>query len=163
MKQPPRNIKSKLLTWKMLVRSYGVIGPMETAASYIIFFMILFKGGWTWGNELAINSPLYMGAVSGFFAMIVFGQIFNLLSCRTRRKSIFNKGFFKNNTVFIGIIVELVLLFFVIFTPLFNMIFSTQPFSLEYIPLMLIMGLGILFVEELRKFLYRKYGVLGVD
>lgn len=162
MNQKPRDSKEKLLSWSILARSYGVIGPIQAIGSFIIFFMILFKGGWTYGTPIGLRDPLYLMAVSGFFANIIICQIFNLLTCRTKRQSIFNKDFFSNKLVFIGIGSEILLLIIILYVPFFQNVFGTTPFNLKYIPLMFIMGSVILIIEEVRKLLYRKFKIFDV-
>ena len=163
MKRKPRNPKSKLLNWKMIVRSYGFIGPLQTLFAYIIFFKILFSNGWTWGADLPITSPIYMSAVTGFFATIVIVQMFNVFTCRTTRASVFHKGFFRNHIILLGILSEAALLTLIIFNPWVEKVLSTAPFPLELLPWIFLMGSSILILEELRKFIFRRTGKLGVD
>lgn len=164
MKRPPRNPKAKLLTRSMLARSYGFVGPIQAATAFIVFFMTLFANGWSWGMPIVGNQFGYFSAVAAFFAAIIVTQLFDLTACRTFRNSVFSiKGFFKNKLMFIGILVELLLLFVIIYVPFVQNIFSTQPFSLSLIGLMLVGGAVILGVEEIRKYLHRKHGFAGVE
>ncbi len=163
MKRKPRDAKSRLLNYKMIARSYGFIGPLQTFFSYIIFFSILFSGGWTWGQELSITSPLYMSAVMAFFATVVVIQMFNVFACKTTRASVFTKNFFSNKLILLGIGSEILLLMLLAYVPLIQKVFGTYLFPLKYIPLMILFGSVILLLEEVRKLIYRKYGVFGVD
>jgi sodium/potassium-transporting ATPase subunit alpha len=163
MKRKPRNPKSKLLNWKMIARSYGFIGPLMTTFAYIIFFKILFAGGWQFGQDIKVTDPLYMSAIMGFLATVVICQMFNVFACRTSRESVFSKGFFSNKIIFIGLITEVILLLLIALNPFFQKIFGTMPFDLGYIPLMIMFGLILLFAEEVRKHFYRKYNIFGVD
>ena len=43
-----------------------------------------------------------------------------------------------------------------------EIIFGTAPFALKYIPIMVIGGFAMLLLEELRKYLYRKYKILRI-
>ena len=163
MKRQPRDPSAKLLNWKMIARSYGFIGPLQTTFSYLIFFDILFTGGWEWGMELAVTSPLYMAAITGFFATIIVTQIFNVFACRTTKLSAFSKGIFSNRLILAGIASEIVLLVVIAMTPLGQTVFGTAPFDPGYIPLMLLFGAIILACEELRKYLYRTRGIFGLE
>jgi len=163
MNRPPRKRGSKLLTWKMIARSYGFIGPLQTAFSYVVFFAILFEQGWTFGTELSFNDPLYYSAVAGFFSTIVITQIFNVFACRTVRTSVFTKGIFSNKFILLGIVSEIVLLLVIIFAPFASQTFSTAPYPLYYVLWMIGFGFIILFLEETRKYIYRKTGYLGLD
>ena len=163
MKRKPRNPHSKLLNWKMIARSYGFIGPLQTTFSYIIFFTILLKGGWSWGVDLAISSPLYMSAVTGFFATIIVTQMFNVFACRTTRSSVFSKGLFSNKFIWIGMLSEVILLSLIALSPFVQNVFGTAPFPVHYLWWMAGFGVIILTLEEIRKFIFRNYGYLGVD
>ncbi|NOZ80983.1 MAG: cation-transporting P-type ATPase [DPANN group archaeon] len=163
MDRKPRAPGSKLLNWKMIARSYGFIGPLQTAFSYVVFFSILFADGWSWGKQLAVTDPVYMSAITGFFATIIITQIFNVFACRTTRSSVFTEGFFANRFIFIGILSEIILLTLIATLPLFQTTFGTATFPWKYIPLMVLFGAVILGLEELRKYLYRHYGILGID
>jgi len=163
MGRKPRDTEAQLLNWRMIVRSYGFIGMLQTSFSYLIFFHILFTGGWEWGVDLAVTSPLYMQAITGFFATIIITQIFNVFACRTSKLSVFSKGLFTNRVILIGISSEFLLLAAIVLTPLGQMIFGTAPFDAAYLPWMLLFGLIILICEELRKYLYRTYGLFGLE
>ena len=156
MNRAPRSKKEKLLTWKMLGRSYGIIGPIEALAGFVVYFSILFNGGWKWGEQLAYNNPLYMTAVAGFFTSIIICQIFNVFVCRTSRNSVFKVGLFKNKSVLIGIFTEMVLTIFIIYIPLGNKLFGTLPVALNYLILAVPFGVLIFIIDELIKFNIRR-------
>ncbi|MEM4755819.1 MAG: HAD-IC family P-type ATPase [Candidatus Woesearchaeota archaeon] len=158
MKRPPRDPNKKLLTWKMVMRSYGFIGPLQTLFAYLMFFAVLFRGGWVFGAELSVFSPLYLSAVTAFFSTVVITQIFNVIACRTTRTSTFTKPL-TNPYILVGIAVEILLLLALIFVPIISTTFGTAPFPFDLVPYMIGAGIFILLAEEARKFLYRKYGI----
>ena len=159
MHNPPRKKEERLLTPQLLFISYGWVGMLQAAAGFFSFFVILFSGGWVWGQQLAFNNPLYMKAVAGFFASIVICQIADVLICRTRRQSIFNKGFWNsftgNRIVMFGIIVELLLLSIILYFPPAQAFFGTGPLTLFELSLSIPFALLILFADELRKVFVR--------
>jgi sodium/potassium-transporting ATPase subunit alpha len=163
MEQQPRDPKKKILNWKMIARSYGFIGPLQTMFSYIVFFSILFNGGWTFGRTLGITDPLYLSAVTGFFGTVVVTQIFNVFACRTSRVSVFAKGLFSNKFILIGISIEVLLLLLISYVPGLQLVLSTAPFPLYFFPWMIGFGLIILLSEELRKYLFRRFGIFGLE
>ena len=164
MKKPPRKKDAKLLTKSMLFRSYGIIGPLESLFSYIVFFHILITGGWSFGEQIAINNPLYRSAIAAFFATTIIIQVFNLFASRTFRNSIFSmKHFFRNKFLFLGIFTELVLLIVIIYLPVGQLVFNTLPFNLGYLWFMIGSGIFILLIEELRKYLSRTKGLFSVE
>ena len=163
MLRQPRQKGAQLLNWKMIVRSYGFIGPLQTLFSYLVFFDILFSGGWTWGEELSVNNPLYMSAITGFLATVIITQMFNVFACRTSKASVFSKGIFSNKVILVGIASEALLLSIIALTPLGQAVFGTAPFDAGYLPLMLLFGAIILGCEELRKYFYRSRGLFSLD
>lgn len=162
MKHPPRNTKSKLLTRRMLFRSYGVIGLLQTIFSFIMFFTVLYSGGWRFGQELSLTNPLYQAAVTAFFTTIIITQIFNNLTCRTVRMPAWKKPLSQNPLLVVGILVELALLALIIWWPPAEFIFGTRPFDLSLLPFMVLFGLIIFGLEEGRKWYFRHTGKLGV-
>lgn len=163
MLRKPRDPKSKLLNWKMIARSYGFIGPLQTLFSYIIFFSILITGGWSFGKEIAVNNPVYMSAITGFFVTIVITQMFNVFACRTTRASVFSKGFLSNKWILFGIATEILLISLIALSPYVQKIFGTTSFPLKYVAFMIGFGIILLFAEESRKLVYRRYGIFGID
>ncbi|MCB9358979.1 cation-transporting P-type ATPase [Candidatus Woesearchaeota archaeon] len=163
MKRPPRSKTSKLLNWKMIARSYGFIGPLQTAFSYIVFFSILMNGGWTWGMPIQVTDKLYMSAITAFLATIVITQMFNVFACRTSRLSVFSKGIFSNKFILIGLLSEAILMTIIATVPHIQMIFGTWFFPIHYLLWMIGFGMIILLVEELRKLIDRRFGIFGIE
>jgi sodium/potassium-transporting ATPase subunit alpha len=163
MNKPPRDPKAKLANYKMFIRSYGFQGPLETLFAFIVFFRILFDGGWSFAQKIpATNNPIYMSAVTGFFTTIIVMQMFNLFSCRTSTESVFKKGLFSNKLAFVGILTETALLLSLIFVKPIGLIFGTTTFPIKYVGLMIFGGILLFLAEELRKYLVRKYGILRI-
>ncbi|MBN1175721.1 cation-transporting P-type ATPase [Candidatus Woesearchaeota archaeon] len=159
MKQKPRNPKAKLLTPKMLLRSYGVVGPLQSLIGYVLFFTVLKEGGWWFGTSLSVTDPLYLMAVTTFFASILVTQVFNNISCRTLRVSALKKSFWKNNLFLIGELVGFGTLILMMYVPVVGHFFGTSKFPFELIPWMVLGGMLILIIEEIRKYFGRKYKV----
>jgi sodium/potassium-transporting ATPase subunit alpha len=162
MRQPPRDPKTKLLTGRMLARSYGFVGPMQAAISFVAFFTVLFRGGWSFGTPLSVSDPLYLSAVTAFFGAILVTQFFDNRSCRTMRVSSLGKGFISNKIFLAGILVQVVVLALMMHAPFMQSIFGTGPFPLTVLWYALAGGVFIFTIEEIRKYVFRKYGWLGV-
>lgn len=162
MMRKPRKITEKLCNSKMVIRSYAFFGPIQTLFSYIIFIMILVGGGWKFGEIMSVSNPIYQSAVTGFFATIIITQIFNLYACRNAKVSFFKQWFFGNRLILIGILSEIILLLILIFVPVVSKVFSTNTFPIKYVVLMIVFGICLLLLEEIRKYLERKYGILKI-
>ncbi len=156
MTKKPRSRKERLLTKNLLFMSYGVMGIIQAVAGFTTYFFILYSGGWTWGQELARTSPLYLRAITGFFVSIIIAQIADVLICRTRRESIFKVGFGKNKVILLGILTELLLVGFIVYTPVGNKFFGTAPLALIELSISIPFALLIFFGDEIRKKFVRK-------
>ncbi|HEY3361794.1 MAG TPA: cation-transporting P-type ATPase, partial [Methanosarcina sp.] len=133
MKRPPRSRDEKLLTPQVLLTAYGLKGPIEAIAGFFCYFAVLFEGGWSFGEQLANNNPLYMQSITAFFSAIVICQIANVFASRTRFQSVFTMGLFGNRMVLVGIATELLILSLIIWNPTANLIFNTHPLDLRYL------------------------------
>ncbi len=161
MHRPPRSKDEKLLTRQVLFTSYGIKGPIEAAAGFFCYFAVLRDGGWNFGQALPFTDPLYMQAITAFFAAVIICQIANVFTSRTRRQSVLTKGFFGNKMILLGIASELTILGFIVFNPLVNAVFNTAPISLKYILLAIPFGIALLLIDELIKLGVRKNLKIG--
>jgi sodium/potassium-transporting ATPase subunit alpha len=156
MKKKPRPRGERLLSRNLLLMSYGIVGMIQAGAGFFAYFVILFAGGWEWGQELASNDPLYRTAITGFFASIIICQVSDVIICRTRRESLFKVGFLSNRLVLLGIGTELALLGLIAYVPVFNVFFGTAPLELWQLCLSLPFALLILVGDEVRRIFVRR-------
>ena len=156
MKRPPRSREEKLLTPPLLFTAYGIKGPIEALAGFFCYFAVLFEGGWSFGEPLASNNPLYMQSITAFFSAVVICQIANVFASRTRYQSVFTTGLFSNRTILVGIASEILILSFIISDPTANLIFNTHPLDLRYLLFAVPFAILLLGIDELRKYLLRR-------
>ncbi len=156
MKKPPRKRTERLLSAPLITRAYLFLGPIEAVACMFGFFWILAGSGWTWGTATALNDPLYIQATTACLTAIIITQMANVFACRSRDESFFTTGFFSNRLIFLGIAVELLLQLIIVYHPLGNRIFSTAPLSPEVWLVLVPFAFALLFVEETRKFIFRR-------
>jgi sodium/potassium-transporting ATPase subunit alpha len=88
-------------------------------------------------------------------------QIGNVFACRTRTESVFKSGMFSNRLVLWGILAELLLCLWIIYTPWGNRIFSTAPVGVDVWLLLLPFTIILFLAEELRKYSRRKRLAVG--
>jgi len=157
MKQPPRSPDERLLNLKILVRSYLFLGPIEALAGLYGFFYVLKTGNWHWGDMLASNNILYIQATTACLGAIIITQIGNVFACRSFKESIFKIGFLSNKLILIGILIEIVISVFIIYHPLGNKIFGTDPLGLKTWVILLPFGVLLLIAEEIRKIITNRY------
>lgn len=155
MDAPPRSQKEPLLTRRLLVRAffwYGLIEAGICTAAYLFF-------NWTRGwpdVPLAGSGVAYQAATTMTFAAIVMAQVGMVFACRTDRISISKTGFFTNRMVLIGIVVELVLLCVLAYTPFLHGLFNTAPLGLREWAFLIWIPALVLLITELHKAVLRK-------
>ncbi|KAK3984747.1 hypothetical protein QBC44DRAFT_336401 [Cladorrhinum sp. PSN332] len=179
--RPPRKAGvDRLVDWKLIVQSYGFVGVFETVASFAMSYWYLERNGipfstiwFSFGQLPETISPEFYAqklneASSIYFVTLVVIQWFNLLAVRTRRLSIFqhpplfNKAT-RNYYLFPAILFALVMAFFWLYIPSLQTVLGTAEVPVEYWFLPMAFGVGILLLDEARKFVARKYprGFLG--
>jgi sodium/potassium-transporting ATPase subunit alpha len=136
--------------------SYGIIGMLQAAAGFFAFFVVLYQGGWVWGDPIADSSLLYKTAVTSFFAAVVICQVSDVLICRTRRQSILSAGIFANKLIWLGIIVELAILTAITQITFLQPFFGTAVIGWFELSLGLPFAALILIGDEYRRWLIRR-------
>jgi Ca2+-transporting ATPase len=150
MKRPPRDIKEKFLD-RLLLTNILVISVIM-ALSVLFIFNI-------YGNISSISpvtsDPLIRRETLAF-TMLAVTQIFNAISSRSQRESIFKIGFRKNMVFVYGLIASLGLQVIAVHLYFFNGILSTTPLTL--LDWLIILGIGssVLFIDEIRKYFIRR-------
>jgi len=155
MEQPPRSRNERLFNWPLALRAYFFLGTIEAVAAMASFFFILQRGGWLYGQQLAVNDPLYMQATTACLTSIIVMQIVNVFLCRSRSRSIFSQGVLGNPLVLWGVLLEIALILFIDYTPWGNAVFGTMPIDGKTWLFIVPFALLLLILEELRKWLAR--------
>jgi magnesium-transporting ATPase (P-type) len=156
MRQPPRSAKERLWSWPLMTRAYLFLGMLEALAAMAAFFLVLRGGGWRYGQELARSDPLYLQATTACLAAIIVMQVINVFLCRSNRASALSFGLFSNRLVLFGIAIELALILAIVYTPAGQTLFGTAPIGTEVWLFVMPFALGMLMLEEARKWIARK-------
>jgi sodium/potassium-transporting ATPase subunit alpha len=151
MSNPPRSSGERLWNGALIYRAYLFLGAMEAAAAMAAFFFVLRGGGWTYGQELAWNDPLYLRATTACLSAIIVMQIVNVFLCRSDRESVFSFGLLTNRWILTGIGAETALILLIDYTPWGNRTFGTAPIPAEVWVRVLPFALAMLLLEEARK------------
>ncbi|KAF4554176.1 E1-E2 ATPase-like protein 6 [Elsinoe fawcettii] len=174
--RPPRNAKKdRLVDWKLILQSYGFFGLLETTASFAmaywycqrqgLFFSVQWFGfgalpeGMTTEEQTAILNR----ASSIYFVNLVVMQWFTLLAIRTRRLSLLQHPVWKNVYLAPAIVFALLIAVFFLYVPKFQETLGTSTVPVEHWFLPMAFGMGILLVDEARKWAVRRWpqGVLA--
>ncbi|KAI1389342.1 calcium ATPase [Hypoxylon trugodes] len=171
----PRNVKKdRLVNWQLIIHAYGVLGMIETIASFAMAYWYLEKNGipfrvlwFSFGNLPDWIDPDYYAtklneASSIYFVNLVVMQWFNLLAVRTRRWSIFQHPPAFNKTtqnlyLFPAIAFALSMAVLWLYIPQLQSVLGTSPVPVEHWFLPFAFGLFIMLFDEGRKFLVRRY------
>ncbi|KAF5403708.1 Calcium-transporting P-type ATPase [Paragonimus heterotremus] len=138
IKQPPRRAQDPILDRRLMTN-------VLVAASIIV-------GGtfWIFWLEMADNHVTPRDTTMTFTCFVLF-DMFNALSFRSQKKSIFSLGFTTNRMFLIAVALSLFGQLLVIYLPPLQKVFQTE--SLSFIDLILLVCLSssVFFISELRK------------
>lgn len=155
MRRPPRKRSQRLLDLPLLLRAYAFLGLFEAGTAMAAYFFVLYRGGWSFGEPLAANAPLYLQATTACLAAIVVTQVVSLFVCRSERTSILRQGRTGLLLLF-GIAVETALILLIVYTDAGNTIFGTAALTWNVWAFALPFA-GVMFAgEELRKWIVRR-------
>ena len=161
MQEPPRSIKERLFTRKVLLRSV-FIGVMIATGAMIGCLNAWAAGGWHFGMALTSTSSFYTSGVYAkgvtmTFAGIVVAQAGNVLACRTSKQSIFKTSLKTNKWILFGIAAQIGILSLLIYVPFMQNVFTTTALSLSNWAFLVSLAVIVVFAEEIRKFFSRKF------
>jgi P-type Ca2+ transporter type 2C len=163
MNEPPRSIKERLFTRKVLLRSV-FIGVIIAAGAMMLCLNAWAKGGWQFGmksDQLSaigfFTSGVYTKGVTLMFAGIVVAQAGNILACRTSRQSVFKTSLAKNKWIIFGIVSQFSILALLVYVPFLQPVFGTA--ALGWTDWLSLIGLALIvvFAEEIRKLFVRRF------
>lgn len=141
MKRPPRDPNENLIDKSIIVNI--LITALLMAGGVLFIF-----------NVYGVNASTIQKETLAFTALAVL-QIFNAITSRSRRESIFKIGFRSNKAIMYGLIISFALQVLAVHLLFFNMILETTP--LKLVDWLVIIGIGsiILIVDEIRKYILR--------
>ena len=170
MQKPPRLKKQTVVDSGLLWRSFGWLGVIEVLLCYAGFFAVFFVTG-NLGkfipvfNGIAIPEYLYspMGLLAAYavantvyHAGVVTAQVGNVFACRTETAHNSQIGWFSNKYIWIGIGIELIIIFLLIYIPFLAGVFNHVEIPFYYWPGLLMYGLILYTLEWFRKAVMRR-------
>jgi len=135
--RPKKYLIDKVMAWRMFSMSVPmVIGILFVFSRYL-------------------NGDIIKALTMSFTTMVVF-QWFNVWNCRHETKSIFRMNLFSNKYLIGSMMIVISLQMFAIYNPFFQKILQTIPLNLYDWLFIIIISSSSIFIEEIRKFFYRR-------
>ncbi|KAI5362254.1 Putative P-type ATPase, HAD superfamily, P-type ATPase, transmembrane domain superfamily [Septoria linicola] len=166
--RPPRNAKKdRLVNAKLILQAYGFLGVLMSVSSFAMAYWyaerqgIPFSALWFgFGVPPAgMSQERYLDilntASSVYFVNLVVMQWFNLFAVRTRRLSVLQHSM--NWLLLPAIAFALVIAIFFLYVERFHNVLQTAIIPAEYWFFPMAFGMGILLLDEGRKYIVRSY------
>jgi sodium/potassium-transporting ATPase subunit alpha len=157
MRRPPRAQGGRLFSASLALRAYLFLGAIEAIAAMATFFFVLNGSGWAYGQVLAPSDPLYLQATTACLSAVIVMQIVNVFLCRSTTRSAWSMGLLGNPLILGGVVLEVALILLIDYTAWGNVIFGTAPISGRVWLFVMPFAVGLLVLEELRKWLVRRW------
>jgi magnesium-transporting ATPase (P-type) len=129
LERPPGALGTRghLLDRSILVRAFGLLGPVEALGEMLAFLASMIGFGWRPGTSFPTGSPL-LAASGAAFSAVVLGQMANAFACRSATRWPGALGWFTNRFLIYAVAAELALLFvFLYFGPLARILGHAPP------------------------------------
>ncbi|MCL4417400.1 MAG: cation-transporting P-type ATPase [Actinobacteria bacterium] len=163
MDRPPRPRNERLLNFKVLVKAYLFLGPIEALMGMLGYFYLYSSRGYNFemlrvigvNTKSYINDIIYLQATTMSLAAIIMTQIGNAFACKTNFESVFKTGFFRNKLLLWGILTEIALVNILIYVPHLNRAFNNAPIGITDWLILIAFIPSVLIAEELRKLILK--------
>jgi len=109
----------------------------------------------TYINEMRDGKVTARDTTMTFTCFVLF-DMFNALSCRSEKKSIFKIGFLSNSMFNLAVFLSLVGQLFVIYVPFFQAIFQTETLTIYDLIWLCIITSSVFLFDEIRKWYHNQ-------
>ncbi|MBB3043757.1 cation-translocating P-type ATPase [Nocardioides soli] len=130
MSRPPRDRRESIITGRMLVRAWAILGVTSAALVMAGFLWVLYDAGWRPGDATGPGTALhddYLRATTMTFAGIVACQIGTAMAARTDHVSLLAIGVLSNRLLLAGIAFEVTVTAAAIYLPAAQSVLGTRP------------------------------------
>ncbi|MBB1159509.1 MULTISPECIES: cation-translocating P-type ATPase [Amycolatopsis] len=159
MARRPRSRREGVVTGRMLLRAWGIMGVLSAVLVLGAYFAVLYAAGWHPGADVSDSSPLhhaYLQATTASFAAIVFCQIGTAFAARTERVSLRAIGLGTNKLLLGGIAFELLFAAALIYLPWLQDVFGTAALPAWVYAVLVPMPVLVWGADELFRLLTRR-------
>jgi len=91
------------------------------------------------------------------FSVLCLSQLGQVLAIRSEKESLFKIGLFSNKVLLFSVIFSIFLQLAIIYCPVFNKLFHTQPLSLKELAITFSLSSIVFIVVEIEKLIKRHY------
>ncbi|WP_416412979.1 cation-transporting P-type ATPase [Pantoea sp. App145] len=148
MRRPPRNVRSNVMDgfaiWRVVF-----VGLLISVSAFMLEAWLQPRG----------YSPEFIRTV--LLQMLVTAQWVYMLNCRNSDGFSLDAGLLKNRGIWLVTVVLILLQALIIYVPLMNTLFGTQPLPLKYWLIALVVSAGIFVLVEIEKRLTRGWRASG--
>lgn len=113
------NSKDSVMTLKGF-RRIIYIGIIMATGAVVTFLWSMTRGGWHFGDKIALDSLLYVKSTTAAYAVLAMSQLANLLQSRSETLSPFQLGFFKNRYAIFSVFISISIFLSFMYVPLFQ-------------------------------------------
>jgi Ca2+-transporting ATPase len=156
MRKSPRRARTRLIDLTILLRS-AYVGTIVSVGALVWAFHTWMIAGWSFG-QISVGNPLaYATGTTVVLAGIMAGQLGNFFSARSGSESAFRLSPFRNRWLFVAILLQVLTLLAIVYTPFLQPLFRTAPLSASDWIYLYSLAPVVLLIEEARKALTKHY------
>ena len=140
--EPPRKKEARIINAEILLNIFIVAIVMATGTLFIY-------------SRVSESGVVSYHQTNVFTTLAMF-QVFNALNCRSRTRSFFKMGFFKNPYLLAAIVTSILLQISAVYVPFLQTALGTSPLDAGDWGLIILVSSSVFFVDEIRKFVQRR-------
>ncbi len=146
MERPPRHPKESIFA-----RGLGI---------HIIWIGLLIGAISLFSQAFAIKFDMHWQTM--VFSVLCLSQLGHVLTIRSEKESLFKLGLFSNKILFFSVLFSIFLQLIIIYCPIFNKFFHTQPLSLQELAITFALSTVVFVAVEIEKFIKRRFFLSSV-
>jgi calcium-translocating P-type ATPase len=156
-----RPLGRHLLDRQVLLRAFGLLGPVESVVEMLAFLVPLWLGGWRPGAPFPHGHAL-LAASGAAFSAVVIGQMANAFACRSTTRWPGALGWRTNPFLLGAVVAELLLLVLFLYLPALAGLLGHAPPSRAGLGAALLAFPAVLVADAANKWLSRRRVLKGV-